>query len=64
MPAPENLETQTPGAAPTPDAQAAKPAHKPARRGADKPTPDAQAIDPKTLSRPVLTADGWVCPEK
>lgn len=117
MPAPENLNTQTPGAqAPsaTEAEQQAAPQYKAVHKGggqhvvigpngepagdfkgtkdealaeaarlnagglplvaptkenapAAAPVEGAQApstVDPKTITRPVLTADGWVCPEK
>lgn len=42
----------------------AAPAAEPVRvRAGQSALPHADDIDPKTITRPVLTAQGWVCPE-
>lgn len=51
----------------TPGGDAAAPAHEPEAQQAEAPVkglPNAIDIDPKTIAGPVLTNQGWVCPDE
>lgn len=50
---------QVPGAEPTQPESTDQPQ---AETPVDNGRPDISEVDPKTISKPVLTKQGWVCP--
>ena len=61
MPRPRTI--QTPGEAPTDDADTTV-ADEPTPSEAEQALPDQSEVDPRRIRRAVLTKQGWVCPSE